>query len=256
MAAPLKWFPFYVDDWDTDEKVRALSFEERGTYLSLLCWQWREGAVPGDARKAAKIIHARVPAVRRVLELCFIDEGGEDGLVVNRKLAELRVNQAERIRTNSKNARSPRLGGDRYLYAALMIPIAGMSTEHGAPQVKIGWSRNPQARVTALAREMGQRVTLLGKRPAPITLEIQAHTDLAEHVLVREWFRDTPAVRQWLTANGVIRDTSGFPPENHIGPWPPIGRATVSSSERSRSRLRSENEKSLSAHADNTKATA
>jgi len=56
MPAPLKWFPFYVDDWETDEKVDSLTLEEQGAYLCLLRWQWREGSISGrPADVAAKL---------------------------------------------------------------------------------------------------------------------------------------------------------------------------------------------------------
>jgi len=216
MGAPLKWFPLFIDDLETDAEWRSMTWEERGVYIVLLCWQWREGAVPGDARRAARMIHASVPVVRGVLARCFVEEGGEDRMVVNRKLAEIRVKQLDKASKASNAARSWRTSDQRFLYAATMTPIS-FSDEKGEPQIKIGWSRNPKTRIAALARELRQRILLIGSRPAGITLEAKAHTDLAAYKIGGEWFRDVPAVRQWLVTNGVTGAPSGNTGGNSSG---------------------------------------
>src|SRR6266566_4149583 len=122
MAAPLRWFPLYVDELESDERWRMLSDEQRGILIRLLCWQWREGAIAGDARYVAKLLHSKVASVIRVLELCFISEGTEDETVVNRKLAEIRVQQLQRAEKASISSRSWRTGEERYVYAATCRP--------------------------------------------------------------------------------------------------------------------------------------
>jgi len=100
MPAPLKWFPFYVDDWETDEKVDSLTLEEQGAYLCLLRWQWREGSISGrPADVAAKLTvrsaraqqprSHRIAIAKRLLRQFFVGTGDGSGRVVNRKLAEL-----------------------------------------------------------------------------------------------------------------------------------------------------------------------
>jgi len=96
MAAPLKWFPLEIDAWDTDERVRRLSYAERGVYITLLCWQWREGSVPADAKVVAKALGASRRLVARVLELGFISDGTEDQRLINRKLAQVYADQCAR----------------------------------------------------------------------------------------------------------------------------------------------------------------
>jgi len=104
MPAPLKWFPFYVDDWETDEKVDSLTLEEQGAYLVLLRWQWREGTISGrPADVAAKLTvrsaraqqpHShRIAVAKRLLRLFFVSDGNGAGRVVNAKLAELYAQQ-------------------------------------------------------------------------------------------------------------------------------------------------------------------
>ncbi len=96
MAAPLKWLPFDVDAWDTDECVRRMSYAERGVYITLLCWQWREGSVPDDAKSVAKALGCSMPLVRHVLDKAFISDGTGEQRLVNRHLAEVYAGQLAR----------------------------------------------------------------------------------------------------------------------------------------------------------------
>lgn len=235
MAAPLKWFPFYIDDWEFDEAVRLMSHEERGIYVALLCWQWREGTVPHDARKVAAVLRARIASVRVVLGRGFKDDGTHTGRLTNPRLAELRVNQLTRAGKASASARGWKTTEERFLYAAEATIERRMSDNRSTleKQIKIGWSRNPRARIAGISRESRRRLVLIGMRAATISLERKAHEDLALHREEGEWFRDVPAVRQWLDTNGVTGNTAG----NTTG----VPDGTTSE----RSRIRSEIQKSL-----------
>jgi hypothetical protein len=46
----LPWFPFYLNDWETDYRVRAMGPIARSYFLILLMVQWREGHIP-DSRE-------------------------------------------------------------------------------------------------------------------------------------------------------------------------------------------------------------
>lgn len=50
MADKMPWFPFYLDRWETDNRVRAMGPVARSYYLILLMHQWREGFIK-DSRK-------------------------------------------------------------------------------------------------------------------------------------------------------------------------------------------------------------
>lgn len=104
MSATLKWFPFYVDDWETDEKVRRLSFEERGVYLALLCWQWREGSLPSRPRVVAVTLRARPSVVTKLFRLFFVVEQVDDDRAVNRRLEQVRVQQVDRLERDRTKA--------------------------------------------------------------------------------------------------------------------------------------------------------
>jgi len=96
VSAPLKWFPFEIDAWDTDEAVRRMTYAERGVYITLLSWQWREGSVPADIKVVARALSASRRQVARVFELAFISDGTKDQRLVNRKLTQVYADQCAR----------------------------------------------------------------------------------------------------------------------------------------------------------------
>lgn len=56
MANIRAYFAFYPADWLTDERVRLMTLQQRGLYVELLCYQWREGSLPADPETLAKIL--------------------------------------------------------------------------------------------------------------------------------------------------------------------------------------------------------
>lgn len=122
MAAPLPWFPFYVDAWETDERIDALTLEEQGAYLRLLLWQWREGSISSDvafvagklsvrSAKAGLSLSERRAIAKRLLRLFFVPCGDGPGRVVNPKLAEvysLQVSKSEKASQVAREAAARR----------------------------------------------------------------------------------------------------------------------------------------------------
>jgi hypothetical protein len=49
------WFPFDVVDWLTSVDVRRMTAAERGVYIDLLGYQWRDGYIPSDIHLLAKV---------------------------------------------------------------------------------------------------------------------------------------------------------------------------------------------------------
>jgi len=124
VAAPLRWFPFDVDAWDTDEIVRRMTYAERGVYVSLLCWQWREGSVPADPKSLAKALGASRGLVAHVLAKAFNDDGTDSQRLVNRRLAETYANQLAR---SAQASAAGRASADRRLGKSL--PRSRMRSE-------------------------------------------------------------------------------------------------------------------------------
>jgi len=49
-------FQFYPKDYQTDGKVRMMSWEARGVYVDLLCTYWLEGTLPADPKRLANMV--------------------------------------------------------------------------------------------------------------------------------------------------------------------------------------------------------
>ena len=99
MATGLPWFPLYVDDLEGDAKYRALSYAGRGIYLTLLCWQWREGFIPSNVRELQRALllsrKSDLYQLKKVVRTCFVP-AGIDGQLANAKLAEVYVHQVDK----------------------------------------------------------------------------------------------------------------------------------------------------------------
>ncbi len=55
-------FQFYPSDFLGDPAVIAMSSEERGVYMTLLCVAWMEGGIPSDLNKVRRLL--RLPTKR------------------------------------------------------------------------------------------------------------------------------------------------------------------------------------------------
>lgn len=72
-------FQFYPRDYLSDARVLAMSYEERGVYMHLLCVCWNEhGELPADVGALARIVgwqRARFDKAWRAIEPCFERRG-------------------------------------------------------------------------------------------------------------------------------------------------------------------------------------
>ena len=127
----LRWMPLYINDWQTDEFVRQLSPAERGVYIELLMYQWREGSVPDDeelCRRMCGVEHEiwygdETPGcgqpeihrpIWRVVKAAFVEiedpaSPRDEGRLVNPKLAALREKALDKSGRLSKIRREAAL---------------------------------------------------------------------------------------------------------------------------------------------------
>ncbi len=100
------WFPFYAGDWLSDMRVRLLTPSQRGVYIDLLAFQWREGAVPDDPAGLALTLGADGADVVLVLDRFFRLRRGHRR---NRRMEQVRHGQraesAKRSKAGSKGAK-------------------------------------------------------------------------------------------------------------------------------------------------------
>jgi hypothetical protein len=64
----LDWFPFDVVAWLTSETVRAMTNAARGVYIDLLGRQWRDGSVPSDTSKLARLCNETADSFAQIWE--------------------------------------------------------------------------------------------------------------------------------------------------------------------------------------------
>lgn len=122
MGAPLPWFPFYVDAFETDEKVARLTMEQQGIYIRLLCWQWREGTVPNDSAFVGRKLSVRPTDVRRVLSICFTVAHGSRKRMVNVRLERM---YAEALGKSEKARRAGQISASVRAANAERMPNGG-----------------------------------------------------------------------------------------------------------------------------------
>lgn len=126
----LPWFPFWIDRWETDLRVRQMGPAARGIFLSLLLLQWREGSIPSDPLVLLRLTHMPTDPMRSALEVgavknpehwgldleacleqalaCFVPDG--KGGLHNETLAEIWTEQDGKRDVSIENGR---LGGLR-----------------------------------------------------------------------------------------------------------------------------------------------
>ncbi len=82
MASKPPYFPFYHEDFFSDEKVLAMTDSEIVAYIRLLGFQWKEGSIPEDAQILSRIFSLSLSKTRKIIENvvkpCFslVDEKG------------------------------------------------------------------------------------------------------------------------------------------------------------------------------------
>lgn len=86
----LPGFIFYVMRWLTSERVKAMTLEQQGAFVKLLCHQWIERSVPSDAIALAGLWQVPMRSVRRIwkgpLRDAFVPLEGRPGRLVNMAL--------------------------------------------------------------------------------------------------------------------------------------------------------------------------
>lgn len=96
------WYPWYVKDVLTSERVDLLSLAEEGAYRRALDKEWMIGSIPADPKDCAAVIGngCTKKIAERILEL-FIDHPKLPGRKINEKLEKVRKEQEKKYRTRS-----------------------------------------------------------------------------------------------------------------------------------------------------------
>jgi len=120
----LHWFPLYVFDWKTDEKVRLMGPIARAYYFDLLCYEWIEGSIPVDRNAVTALLtmpddpiddpaqgslldqQTRIVDDDAVLDqvlACFVARPS-DGRLINPKLERVRIEQQAKLDETTRTA--------------------------------------------------------------------------------------------------------------------------------------------------------
>lgn len=89
-------FQFYPADFLADEHVALMSLTARGAYITLLCYCWREGSIPADTDKLARLCgidSGEMAKLMAELSPCFSSAIGEPSRLINLRLHEEREKQ-------------------------------------------------------------------------------------------------------------------------------------------------------------------
>lgn len=111
---PRPAFPFYVSDWLASDRVRAMTYAQRGAYVECLALQWREGSLSDRVAIALRSGAMSGADIDVVLDAFPV---GEDGKRRNPRLERERLILVQRAKTASEAGRKGnqirwRSGGD------------------------------------------------------------------------------------------------------------------------------------------------
>jgi uncharacterized protein YdaU (DUF1376 family) len=107
MADRAPAFQFYPKDFLSDRNVMAMSYEERGVYITLLCICWLEGSIPADLAQTARALGMTPRSFGKVWTgICSCFEKNPEGFV-HPRLEKERSKQAE---WRDKSKRGGQLG--------------------------------------------------------------------------------------------------------------------------------------------------
>jgi uncharacterized protein YdaU (DUF1376 family) len=101
-------FQFYPKEFLADANVAAMSLEERGAYITLLCFCWNEQAIPSSPDKIARILGVKPSRMAKLwpaLSHCFVASYG-DRLVHPRLQKEREKQEKFREKMRVAGARS------------------------------------------------------------------------------------------------------------------------------------------------------
>lgn len=107
---PAYWW--YPKDFESDEVVKLLTFEQQGIYRKLLDHQWLEGSIPEKPDQIASLLGFRNGDIDRFSDAIwpliaqkFVTKRRGSGRLVNRRLERVRAERLEFLRQSSRNGK-------------------------------------------------------------------------------------------------------------------------------------------------------
>jgi uncharacterized protein YdaU (DUF1376 family) len=100
-------FQFYPADFLSDHNVIAMSLQERGAYITLICLCW-QNPLPDDLERLARLCGVPIATFRKMwpaLGRCFRPDPDQAGFLMHPRLERERVKQDEFRQRQSENGR-------------------------------------------------------------------------------------------------------------------------------------------------------
>jgi len=93
-------FQFYPADFLADEKVAMMSVTERGIYVTLLAFGWREGSIPADEGDLVRLLRCSTLMLRQAwgrVGRCFAPHPEDPGRLINPRQESDRCTHADHV---------------------------------------------------------------------------------------------------------------------------------------------------------------
>lgn len=130
-------FQFYAGDFLSDGRQIVMELAEVGAYIRLICACWKEGHIPDDVRKLAKLAGCTVEEMRAVWPAvgpCFEPDPAFKGFLVHPRLEKERKKQVAFKEAKSKAGKegAARRWADKVDGRAITLPMAKNSSSASA----------------------------------------------------------------------------------------------------------------------------
>ena len=185
--AALPYMQLYVADYLAD--TMHLTTEEHGAYLLLIFNYWQTGKPLPKRRlhRIARVSTDQWPEIERALSEFFEDDG--------ENWIHLRIERdIELVLTSPRGKKLP--GGDSLSgYKGYVYFV----TEPGNELVKIGYSKNPWARLNELRRSHGEALSVVATIKTVEKSEVSVHEVLAEFRSGGEWFKKSTCINALIS---------------------------------------------------------
>jgi uncharacterized protein YdaU (DUF1376 family) len=98
VSEPSPAFQFYPSDFIVDEAVASMTLAERGLYITLMCYCWREGSIPSNAEQIARLVREPLRSLKPLWDtvlLRFTSSPDEEERLIHERLEGERLKQTE-----------------------------------------------------------------------------------------------------------------------------------------------------------------
>lgn len=186
--AALPYMQLYIADYLAD--TMHLSTEEHGAYLLLMFNYWQTGKpIPKNRlAKIARVSDSRWAELETALSEFFEDDG--DSWV------HLRIERDIETVVSSPRGKKLPVGETLKGFSGYVYFIKN----HNSGLVKVGYSKNPWARLAELRRNYGSELSVVATIKTVEKSEVSIHAALAEFRVEGEWFFESECIKSLILA--------------------------------------------------------